>query len=145
MIDQNRKSDLIQKAIEARNNAYAPYSGYLVGAALLCEDGSIYTGCNVENASYGATNCAERTAVFKAVSEGRRKFSAIAIAGGKKTDRDKNGDMDYAFPCGVCRQVLREFSDPEKMTVIICKNTEDYKEMTLEQLLPESFGPANLQ
>lgn len=145
MIDLNMKSNLIQKAIEARNHAYAPYSGYLVGAALLCEDGSIYTGCNVENASYGATNCAERTAVFKAVSEGSQKFTAIAIAGGKKTDMDMNIGMDYAFPCGMCRQVLREFSDPEKMTVLICKSTEDYKEMTLEQLLPESFGPANLQ
>lgn len=141
MIDLNVKSKLIQKAIEARNFAYAPYSGYSVGAALLCEDGSIYTGCNVENASYGATNCAERTAVFKAVSEGRQKFIAIAIAGGKKTDMD----MDYAFPCGVCRQVLREFSDPKKMTVLVCRNTEEYKEMTLEQLLPESFGPVNLK
>lgn len=143
MTDPELKKKLISMAVEARSNAYAPYSEYLVGAALLCDDGSIYTGCNVENASYGATNCAERTAVFKAVSEGRRKFTAIAIAGGKKTGADD--DMDYAFPCGICRQVLREFSDPEKMIVLVCKSTEDYKEMTLEQLLPESFGPANLQ
>lgn len=143
IINSELKKKMISMAIEARSKAYAPYSEYSVGAALLCDDGSIYTGCNVENASYGATNCAERTAVFKAVSEGRRKFVAIAIVGGKKAATAK--DMDYAFPCGICRQVLREFSDPEKMIVLICKNTEDYKEMTLAQLLPESFGPANLQ
>lgn len=133
-----QKNELITKALLARQSAYAPYSDYLVGAAILCEDGSIYTGCNVENASYGATNCAERTAVFKAVSEGKRRFVAIAIAGGK-AER-----ADYAFPCGVCRQVLREFADPTQMTVIVCKSVDDYKEMTLEQLLPESFGPDNL-
>lgn len=133
------KIDLMEKAMEARKNSYAPYSGYTVGAALLCEDGSIVTGCNVENASYGAANCGERTAVFKAVSEGKRRFSAIAIAGGKE------GNTDYACPCGICRQVLREFSDPRQMEVLICKSTEDYKEMTLEELLPESFGTENLQ
>ena len=156
-----QKNELITKALQARQSAYAPYSDYLVGAALLCEDGSVYTGCNVENASYGATNCAERTAVFKAVSEGKRRFVAIAIAGGKAeratdagqttdvqaTDADQTTDLqttDYAFPCGVCRQVLREFADPTQMTVIVCKSVDDYKEMTLEQLLPESFGPDNL-
>ena len=145
-----QKNELITKALQARQSAYAPYSDYLVGAALLCEDGSIYTGCNVENASYGATNCAERTAVFKAVSEGKRRFVAIAIAGGKAeraTDADQTTDLqttDYAFPCGVCRQVLREFANPTQMTVIVCKSVDDYKEMTLEQLLPESFGPDNL-
>lgn len=145
-----QKNELITKALQARQSAYAPYSNYLVGAAILCEDGSIYTGCNVENASYGATNCAERTAVFKAVSEGKRRFVAIAIAGGKAeraTDADQTTDLqtaDYAFPCGVCRQVLREFADPTQMTVIVCKSVDDYKEMTLEQLLPESFGPDNL-
>lgn len=138
MISRETKIELIKKAIEARKYSYAPYSGYMVGAALLCEDGSIITGCNVENASYGATNCGERTAVFNAVSEGKRRFSAIAIAGGKE------GSVDYACPCGICRQVLREFSDPKQMEVLICKSTEDYKEMTLEELLPESFGPENL-
>ncbi len=141
-----QKNELITKALQARQSAYAPYSNYLVGAALLCEDGSIYTGCNVENASYGATNCAERTAVFKAVSEGKRRFIAIAIAGGKQesaTCIEKT--TDYAFPCGVCRQVLREFADPTQMIVIVCKSVDDYKEMTLEQLLPESFGPDNLK
>lgn len=145
-----QKNELITKALQARQSAYAPYSDYLVGAAILCEDGSIYTGCNVENASYGATNCAERTAVFKAVSEGKRRFVAIAIAGGKAEraiDAGQTADLqttDYAFPCGVCRQVLREFADPTQMTVIVCKSVDDYKEMTLEQLLPESFGPDNL-
>lgn len=149
MTDSGQKKKLISMAIEARNNAYAPYSGYFVGAALLCDDGSIYTGCNVENASYGASNCAERTAVFKAVSEGRRKFVAIAIAGGKKTvaaqETAAAHETDYAYPCGICRQVLREFSDPEKMTVLVCKSVDDYKEMTLEELLPESFGPDHLK
>lgn len=152
MIDSQMKNKLIAMALEARGHAYAPYSGYMVGAALLCEDGSIYTGCNVENASYGATNCAERTAVFKAVSEGKRRFVAIAIAGGKRADAtcadQQTADLhtaDYAFPCGVCRQVLREFADPKQMVVIVCKAVDNYKEMKLEQLLPESFGPDNLQ
>ncbi len=132
---------LINSAIEARKNSYAPYSGYCVGAALLCEDGEIIMGCNVENASYGATNCAERTAVFKAVSMGKRRFSAIAVAGGKQVD----AVTDYAYPCGVCRQVLREFCNPSDMTVIVCRSETDFVRMTLEQLLPHSFGPENLK
>lgn len=140
MLLEETRQDLMNRAIAARENAYAPYSGYLVGAALLCGDGTVYTGCNVENASYGATNCAERTAVFKAVSEGKREFLAIAIAGGRR-EADK---LDAAYPCGICRQVLREFSDPGQMTVIICKSTEEYREMLLEELLPNSFGPENL-
>ncbi len=128
---------LIKKALEARENAYAPYSDFMVGAALITQSGKIYQGCNVENASYGATNCAERTAIFKAVSEGERLLKAICIVGGV---RGKAVDT-YAFPCGVCRQVLREFSDPASMIVIVAKNTEDYKTYTLEQLLPDSFGP----
>ncbi len=140
MLDSEIRNRLIDSALEARKSSYAPYSGYFVGAALLCSDGSIITGCNVENASYGATNCAERTAVFKAVSEGNQRFTAIAIAGGK----DREQATDYAYPCGVCRQVLREFCTPEEMTVIVCKGREDYKEMTLAELLPNSFGPKNL-
>lgn len=132
---------LIGEAIQARKSAYAPYSGYCVGAALLCSSGEIITGCNVENASYGATNCAERTAVFKAVSEGRKSFYAIAIAGGKEGAQE----LDYAYPCGVCRQVLREFCEPSLMTVIVCRSSTDYKMMTLEELLPCSFGPDNLK
>lgn len=135
MLDAGTKKELIAKAYEARKNAYAPYSDYQVGAALLCDDGSIYTGCNVENASYGATNCAERTAVFKAVSEGKRRLKAIAIAGG-------SGDnMGMAYPCGVCRQVLREFSEPSQMLIIVAGKDFEYREFSLEELLPESFGP----
>ncbi len=127
---------LISLAMEARQKAYAPYSGFLVGAALLAESGKVYQGCNIENASYGATNCAERTAVFRAVSEGERSFSAIAIVGGLR-DRE----LTYAYPCGICRQVLREFCDPDRMWVIIAKSETDYKKMKLDELLPESFGP----
>lgn len=140
MLDNELRNRLIDSALEARKNAYAPYSGYYVGAALLCSGGDIVTGCNVENASYGATNCAERTAVFKAVSEGKQRFTAIAIAGGK----DREQASDYAYPCGVCRQVLREFCVPEDMIVIVCRNRDDYKEMRLAELLPCSFGPENL-
>ena len=140
MLAKDTINILINKAIQARKNAYAPYSGYCVGAALLCDDGQIFTGCNVENASYGATNCAERTAVFKAVSEGAQRFSAIAIAGGKQ-----GADvLDMAYPCGVCRQVLREFSVPAEMQIIVCRSDSDYRILTLEQLLPDSFGPDNL-
>jgi len=131
--------ELIKAALEARNNAYTPYSNYNVGAALIAGSGKLYTGCNVENASYGATNCAERTAVFKAVSEGEKVVTSIAIVGGPK------GVMDvmpgYAFPCGVCRQVLREFSDPDKLVVYVAKSVDDYKQYTLSELLPDSFGP----
>ncbi len=127
---------LISLAMEARQKAYAPYSGFLVGAALLAESGKVYQGCNIENASYGATNCAERTAVFRAVSEGERSFSAIAIVGGLR-DRE----LTYAYPCGICRQVLREFCDPDRMWVIIARSETDYKKMKLDELLPESFGP----
>lgn len=126
---------LIQAALDARKNAYVPYSHYQVGAALLTAEGEIYTGCNIENASYGATNCAERTAVFKAVSEGRRKFSAIVIAGGME-NRDP---VDYAYPCGICRQVLREFGG-EDFRVIVAKSPEDYREFRLDELLPRGFG-----
>ncbi|MBQ8194488.1 MAG: cytidine deaminase [Oscillospiraceae bacterium] len=140
MLDNELRNRLIDSALEARKNAYAPYSGYYVGAALLCSGGDIVTGCNVENASYGATNCAERTAVFKAVSEGKQRFTAIAIAGGKEREQAS----DYAYPCGVCRQVLREFCVPEDMIVIVCRSRDDYKQMTLAELLPCSFGPENL-
>lgn len=130
------EKSLIHAAMEARKKAYAPYSDFLVGAALLTESGKVYSGCNIENASYGATNCAERTAVFGAVAEGERHFNAIAIVGGMK-DRE----MTYAFPCGICRQVLREFCEPEQMWVIVAKSETDYKKMKLSELLPESFGP----
>lgn len=132
---------LIEKAYEAQRFSYSPYSDFPVGAALLCEDGSVYTGCNIENAAYPMGNCAERTAVFKAVSEGKKSFTAIAIVGGE----------GITSPCGMCRQVLREFVDEDSFTVIMVKNTKedklnyDYVKMNLVELLPFSFGPDNLK
>ena len=131
--------ELIRQALEAREMAYAPYSGFKVGAALLTKEGRVYKGCNIENAGYTPTNCAERTAFFKAVSEGEREFSAIAIVGGK-------GDLptDYAYPCGVCRQVMMEFCNPETFQIILAVSKDKYDVFTLKELLPLGFGPANL-
>lgn len=133
---------LIENAIEARKMAYTPYSKYKVGAALLSSENKIIKGCNIENAAYGPTNCAERTAFFKAVSEGVKKFSAIAIVGGLENETDLFSG--YAFPCGVCRQVMREFCDSE-FEIVVARSTDDYKVYTLGELLPESFGPDNLK
>ena len=128
------KEQLAKRAKEAMNYAYSPYSGYQVGAALLCKDGSVYTGCNVENASYSVTNCAERTAFFKAVSEGKKDFTAIAICGGE------NGVLEDLFPpCGVCRQVMREFCQDDFLIYLVTK--EGIKDYTLGELLPVSFRP----
>ena len=124
--------ELMEQAVEARKNAYCPYSGFAVGAALLCEDGTVYTGCNIENASYSPTNCAERTAFFKAVSEGKRKFAAIAIAGGEK-------ELEICYPCGVCRQVMAEFCDFEQFEIVCKASNEALKVFKLKELLPESF------
>jgi cytidine deaminase len=132
--------ELIKAAIEARRKSYSPYSHYQVGAALLTADGQIVTGCNIENAAYGPSNCAERTAFFKAVSEGMREFTAIAIVGSPEGEEL----TQYAYPCGVCRQVMREFCEPERFRIIVAKSEEDYRVMTLAALLPESFGPENL-
>lgn len=133
--------ELIRKALEVRQKAYAPYSGFMVGAALLCKDGRIFTGCNIENASYGATNCAERTAFFKAVSEGYREFTAIAIAGGRKEAQS----LEYCAPCGICRQVMSEFCDSDAFLVILPRSEEDYKSYTLGQLLPLGFTSADIE
>lgn len=131
--------NLIETAVRQLQFSYAPYSGYKVGAALLAENGKIYTGCNIENASYTPTNCAERTAFFKAVSEGIREFKAICIVGGK------DGILtDYAAPCGVCRQVMMEFCNPKEFQIILATSKEQYDIFTLEQLLPRGFGPGNL-
>lgn len=132
--------ELIRQALEAREMAYAPYSGFKVGAALLTKEGRVYKGCNIENAGYTPTNCAERTAFFKAVSEGEREFSAIAIVGGK-------GDLptDYAYPCGVCRQVMMEFCDPEEFEIVLGNSAGDIKVIKLKDILPEGFGPENLE
>lgn len=127
--------DLIRKALGARKKAYAPYSHYQVGAVLLSEQGRQYPGCNIENASYGATNCAERTAFFRAVQEGERHFRAIAVVGGL----EGCDPVDYAFPCGICRQVMQEFCTPD-FQIVVAKSPEDYAVHTLEELLPYGFG-----
>ena len=132
---------LMKKAQEAREFAYTPYSHFAVGAALLCEDGSIVSGCNVENAAYSPGNCAERTAVFKAVSEGKQRFKAIAVVGAKEGE-EPNSDT-ICSPCGVCRQVLREFCDVETFLVYMTNGKQLFC-YTLEELLPLSFGPHNL-
>ena len=142
MINKEMISHLIEEALEARKMAYTPYSKYKVGAALLSSDNKIIKGCNIENAAYGPTNCAERTAFFKAVSEGVKEFSAIAIVGGLENETDLFSG--YAFPCGVCRQVMREFCDSE-FEIVVARSTDDYKVYTLGELLPESFGPDNLK
>ena len=129
--------ELMRLALEAREMAYAPYSGFYVGAALLTADGKVYTGCNVENAAYSPTNCAERTAFFKAVSEGERSFSAIAIVGGRK-----GTPGGFCAPCGVCRQVMAEFCNADFR--IILGDAERLQIRTLAELLPETFSSANL-
>ena len=133
------RAELIRRALEQQPAAYAPYSGYYVGAAVLAESGRIYTGVNVENASYPAGTCAERNAIQHAVACGERKFRAVAIVAGLKGE-----NRTYPSPCGVCRQVMREFCDPREMRVLLAKTPEDYRERTLEELLPESFGPEDL-
>ena len=130
---------LITCAFHARQKAYTPYSHFQVGAALLAKDGTIYEGCNIENASYPATNCAERTAFFKAVSEGVRDFAAIAIVGGKEGTRG----VSLCAPCGICRQVMREFCAGDFL-IVLARTPDDYEIHTLEELLPHSFGPKNL-
>lgn len=128
------EKELCALAVKAMDNAYAPYSGYCVGAALLAENGKVYTGCNIENAAYSPTVCAERTAIFKAVSEGERDFAAIAVAGGK------DGVIEGVFPpCGVCRQVMAEFCK-EDFIVLFVKCDGEYEKYTFSELLPLSFN-----
>ena len=130
--------NLIALAKEAMVHAYAPYSQHKVGAALLCADGTVYTGCNIENAAYGPTNCAERTAFFKAVYDGHRDFTAIAVCGGK------DGKITGTFPpCGVCRQVMREFCE-DSFTVYLAGENDTCKAVTLGELLPYSFGKTHI-
>lgn len=138
MIDEK---EMIRLAYEGRERAYTPYSGFQVGAALLTRAGKVYLGCNIENASYGPTNCAERTAFFKAVSEGEREFEAIAIVGGPKGG--STGEM--CAPCGVCRQVMMEFCDPETFRIILEEGKGKNKTFLLKELLPFGFGPDNLK
>ena len=138
-MEQVMVEKLIDTAIEQLQFSYTPYSNFKVGAALLTKSGKIYTGCNIENASYTPTNCAERTAFFKAVSEGVRDFQAICIVGGK------DGQLtEYTAPCGVCRQVMMEFCDPKTFQIILAVDKERYEIYTLEELMPLGFGPLNL-
>lgn len=130
---------MIDAALAQLKFSYAPYSHFKVGAALLTEAGKLYTGCNIENAAYTPTNCAERTAFFKAVSEGERDFRAICIVGGMD-----GVPVEYAAPCGVCRQVMMEFCRPDDFQIILATGREKYEIFTLRALLPAGFGPANL-
>lgn len=139
MITNELKIQLFDKAKTMLNFSYTPYSHFHVGAALLTKDGKIYTGCNIENAAYGPSNCAERTAFFKAVSEGILKFDAIMVVGGP------NGKIkDYCPPCGVCRQVMMEFCNPDEFKIFLAKSKDDIVEYTLKELLPLGFGNADL-
>lgn len=138
-MEQVMVEKLIDTAIEQLKFSYTPYSNFKVGAALLAKNGEIFTGCNIENASYTPTNCAERTAFFKAVSEGVREFRTICIVGGK------DGKLtEYTAPCGVCRQVMMEFCDPKTFQIILAVDKERYEIYTLEELMPLGFGPLNL-
>ena len=138
-MEQVMVEKLIDTAIEQLKFSYTPYSNFKVGAALLTKSGKIYTGCNIENASYTPTNCAERTAFFKAISEGVRDFQAICIVGGK------DGKLtEYTAPCGVCRQVMMEFCNPKTFQIILAVDKERYEIYTLEELMPFGFGPLNL-
>ena len=138
-LEKSMISKLIETAMEQLKFSYTPYSNFKVGAALLTKSGKIYTGCNIENASYTPTNCAERTAFFKAVSEGVRDFQAICIVGGK------DGKLtEYTAPCGVCRQVMMEFCNPKTFQIILAVDKERYEIYTLEELMPLGFGPLNL-
>lgn len=126
--------ELILKAMDAKEKAYAPYSNFKVGAAVLMDNGKIYTGCNIENASYGATNCAERTAIFKAISEQYNFIKVIAVVGARD---------EYTFPCGICRQVICEFSN-KNTKIILAKNENEFKVYTVEELLPGAFTKEDL-
>jgi cytidine deaminase len=132
--------ELIAIAIDELKYSYVPYSNFRVAAALLAKNKKVYTGCNIENASYTPTNCAERTAFFKAVSEGVTEFESIVIVGGKKGILN-----DFCPPCGVCRQVMMEFCDPKTFQIILATSPENYKVLTLEEILPYGFGPTNLE
>lgn len=139
MMEKAQIQKMIETAIAQLAYSYVPYSGFRVGAALLAKNGTVYTGCNIENAAYTPSNCAERTAFFKAVSEGVKEFDAICIVGGQ--DGVLTG---YTPPCGVCRQVMMEWCDPETFDIILAVDTEHYQVFKLKELLPMGFGPSNL-
>lgn len=133
------EQQLMRMAIEYRNRAHMPYSHFAVGAALLAKDGQMIGGCNIENAAYTPSNCAERTAFFKAVSEGITEFEAIAIVGGRE-----GGELEFCPPCGVCLQVMMEFCSPKNFKVLLGTSEDDYKVLRLEELLPYGFSKENL-
>ena len=137
-MEKQRREELIAGALEARERAYAPYSHYAVGAALLTKSGVVYPGCNIENSAYGPSNCAERTAVFSAVARGEREVAAIAVVG-KFTDGSPAGGDGFAYPCGVCRQVLAEFCSPKDFLVLLENAQGERKALTLGELLPYGF------
>lgn len=140
MNDMISNEKLVELALEARNRSYAPYSHFMVGAALLTNDGKVYQGCNIENASFSPTVCAERTAFFKAISEGDREFVKIAVVGSPEGEVDR-----YAAPCGVCRQVMTEFCDPETFEIIFGISPEKYEVHLLKEILPYGFGMGHLK
>jgi cytidine deaminase len=143
MIKEEMKQHLVKEAFLARENSYAPYSRFKVGAAILTTDGRIFRGANIENASYGATICAERTAAVKAVSEGSKSFVAVAVVGAEESADLEN--LDLAYPCGICRQVLREFLPPSgELLILVATSPTEYFESSLNALLPHSFGPEDL-
>ena len=139
-MDKKTIKKMIHSAVEQIKFSYAPYSDFKVGASLLTKDGKIFTGCNIENAAFSPTNCAERTAFFKAVSEGEKEFQAICIVGGKSGNQ-----TEYIAPCGVCRQVMMEFCNPETFQIILAVDEEDYQIFTLQELLPLGFGANHLK
>lgn len=140
MNDMISNEKLVELALKARNRSYAPYSHFMVGAALLTKDGKVYQGCNIENASFSPTVCAERTAFFKAISEGDREFVKIAVVGSPEGEVDR-----YAAPCGVCRQVMTEFCDPETFEIIFGISPEKYEVHLLKEIIPYGFGMGHLK
>ncbi len=138
-LTREEKQELIRAAFAAREKAYVPYSDFLVGAALRAADGRIYTGCNVENAAFTPTSCAERTALFKAVADGVTQFTDIAVVGARRGEINKQ----ITSPCGVCRQALFEFGGPQ-LNVIMARSEEDFIERSMDELLPFGFGPSNV-
>ena len=141
MLQKEKAAALAKEALRMRSLSYHPYSGFAVGAALMGKSGRIYSGCNIENAAFTPTNCAERTAFFKAVSEGEREFEAIAIAGGAE---QAQLPLEECPPCGVCLQVMMEFCDPESFEIILVRTEEDYGSCRLRDLLPKGFGPGQI-
>lgn len=138
-LEKKQIEEMIDKAINMMDYSYVPYSHFHVGAALLAKNGTVYGGCNIENAGYTPSNCAERTAFFKAVSEGERHFTKICIV-----NEDTKGMHTYCPPCGVCRQVMQEFADPDKLEIILAKSQDEYVTYSLKELLPLGFGADNL-